>query len=177
MGRNREPGKDWLPYQPGEDGAGAEILVVNRQCKEVSGGRGVWERQYNRKVPKRLHFQDTVMPRAQGQTRMKLPNQLRETRWSLKQQWEAFADVQRHVGDKPHKICKVAVILVPLFFLGQGQCSFDAASVGFRGDTSLSKHRQLRVHMHIHRITCTYARAHVIYHQVPPDFTLLKYCF
>lgn len=49
----------------------------------------------------------------------------------------------------------MAVISVPLFFLGQGQCSFDPLSVEFVRDARLSKYRLLMmcVCMYTHRIT------------------------
>lgn len=108
------------------------VAKISVKGKEISGGRGVWERQYNRRAPQRLRGRDTLTPMTQGQAGRRGDRQewnflisweKQDGLWSSdeKQQWEGFGEAQRHVGDKPHKKCKVAVILVPLSLLGQTQ--------------------------------------------------------
>lgn len=87
-------------------------------------------------------------------------------------------EVQRHVGDKAHKKCKAAVILVPLSSFGCSIVPFmvwlwDLAGGHDSQQTQALEGVCLHVYTHTYRMTYTYANAHVIYHQAMSAFTLL----
>lgn len=76
-------------------------------------------------------------------------------------------EVQRHVGDKPHKKCKVPVILVPLSLLGGGGVPLMVWLWGLKGHDSQQTQAVEGVRLHVY----THRESHTHSHMLTPCIT------